>query len=290
MFLSKLIKKQSFLHIFFFLNVLSSIFSTSTAAQNIQLIDPKAESRKLPKSWDSILNDWERHPSTNWWHVIVTFVFPAIGMGLFGLLIVSFFLSKWKKIHLKYSCVRLCKWFHARREALLLAMETRRIKRSRSRSISRKSTAEKPKKEEKKEEANDIPLEKTKSRPELSIDIESKTVGGPPQIISGVHINESKSENSLSLDLEFRPTKTSEKSIGGGNIQMLGSMRDGGGGGGGTFSGSGSLGSPSIVGDGAPAVGSLRINMPVSSSLRKNGGSLKKKKEEISGSKKEGSK
>uniref|UniRef100_A0A915M9M8 Bardet-Biedl syndrome 7 protein n=2 Tax=Meloidogyne javanica TaxID=6303 RepID=A0A915M9M8_MELJA len=188
MFLSKLIKKQPFLHIFFFLNVLSSIFSTSTAAQNIQLIDPKAESRKLPKSWDSILNDWERHPSTNWWHVIVTFVFPAIGMGLFGLLI--------------YSCVRLCKWFHARREALLLAMETRRIKRSRSRSIS----------------------QKTKSRPELSIDIESKTVGGPPQIISGVHINESKSENSL---------------------------------------GSGSLGSPSIVGDVAPAVGSLRINMPV---------------------------
>uniref|UniRef100_A0A915LD28 BBS7 helical hairpin domain-containing protein n=1 Tax=Meloidogyne javanica TaxID=6303 RepID=A0A915LD28_MELJA len=106
-----------------------------------------------------------------------------------------------QKINLKYSCVRLCKWFHARREALLLAMETRRIKRSRSRSIS----------------------QKTKSRPELSIDIESKTVGGPPQIISGVHINESKSENSL---------------------------------------GSGSLGSPSIVGDVAPAVGSLRINMP----------------------------
>ncbi|CAK5078259.1 unnamed protein product [Meloidogyne enterolobii] len=67
---------------------------------------------------------------------------------------------------------------------------------------------------------------------------------------------------------------------------MLGSMRDGGGGG--TFSGSGSLGSPSIVGDGAPAVGSLRINMPASSSLRKNEGSLKKKEEISSGSKKEG--
>uniref|UniRef100_A0A1I8BIK6 KMT2A n=1 Tax=Meloidogyne hapla TaxID=6305 RepID=A0A1I8BIK6_MELHA len=146
-------------------------------------------------------------------------------------------------------CVRFCKWFRARREALLLAMETRRIKRSRSRShsISHKSSTEKPPKKDedkfKKEDDNIAgkSLETAESRPELSIDIESKTTNGPPQIISGVHITESKSDkgDSLSLDVEFRPTKASEKSIGG-NIQMFGSMRDNGGGG--TFSGSGSLG------------------------------------------------
>ncbi|KAF7632394.1 hypothetical protein Mgra_00008176 [Meloidogyne graminicola] len=242
-------KMNIFVNIFFSLIILSTIYS-----QNIPLIDPISEQRKLPKPLDSILNDWKRTPSLNWWHFVLVFIFPIIALILICLLL--------------FVCIRWYKWFRAKRDAFLQALEAKRIKRSRSRSrsrsISRKSSAKSEEEDKFKKEEKSVEI--SKSRPELSIDIEAKTKG--QQVLSGVHLTESKSEreHSLSLDLEFRP-KGEEKSIKSKIPIQVGSLRDC------SLSASGSLGSPSIVGD-LPAVGSLRNEPP--NSLRKNEGSKKK--------------